>query len=61
MDAAGLSVKDGPRHTGDLWREIVKDKRAWLTPHHIAEIDKNTKRDCWAWFNALARERRYHT
>lgn len=61
MDAAGLSVKDGPRHTGDLWHEIVKDKRAWLKPHHIAEIDKNAKRDCWAWFNALTHERRYHT
>lgn len=61
MDAAELSLKDSPRHTGDLWHEIVKDKRAWLKPHHIAEIDKNTERDCWAWFRALTLERRYHT
>lgn len=61
MEAARLNIDSLPRHTSELWHQLVKDKRLWLRSEHIDEIDESVERSGWAWFGALERERRSYT
>lgn len=53
MEAAQLSLAESPRHTSQLWRQLVKDQRTWLTKSLIEVIDGEYPRDLWKWFNVL--------
>lgn len=53
MEAAQLSLAESPRHTTQLWRQLVKDQRTWLTKSLIGVIDGEYPRDLWKWFNVL--------
>lgn len=61
MEAAQLSLAESPRYTSQLWRQLVKDQRTWLTRDDITQIDRDYTRDALAWFTALDRLRRYRT
>lgn len=53
MEAAQLSLAESPRYTTQLWRQLVKDQRTWLTRILIKVIDGEYPRDLWTWFKAL--------
>lgn len=53
MEAAQLSLAESPRYTSQLWRQLVKDQRTWLTQSLIEVIDGENPRDLWKWFNIL--------
>ena len=50
MEAAQLSLTESPRYTSQLWRQLLKDQRTWLTKSLIQVIDGEHPRDLWAWF-----------
>lgn len=53
MEAAQLSLAESPRYTSQLWRQLLKDQRTWLTESLIEDIDGEHPRDLWKWFNVL--------
>ena len=53
METARLSLAESPRYTSQLWRQLLKDPRAWLTKSSIEVIDGEHQRDLWKWFNIL--------
>lgn len=53
MEAARLSLAESPRYTSQLWRQLLKDQRTWLTKSLIEVIDSEHQRDLWKWFNVL--------
>ena len=53
MEAAQLSLAESPRYTSQLWRQLIKDQRTWLTKSLIKVIDGEHQRDLWKWFNLL--------
>lgn len=53
MEAAHLTYAGSPRHTSELWRQLLKDQSTWLTKSLIEAIDGEYPRDLWKWFNAL--------
>lgn len=53
MEAAQLSCAESPRYTSQLWRQLVKDQRTWLTESLIEVIDGEYPRSLWKWFNGL--------
>ena len=60
MEAARLSLAESPRYTSQLWRQLVKDQRTWLTKSLIEVIDGEYPRDLWKWFNGLDLMRATH-
>lgn len=60
MEAAQLSLAESPRYTSQLWRQLLKDQRTWLTKSLIEVIDGEYPRDLWAWFNGLDLMRATH-
>lgn len=60
MEAAQLSLAESPRYTSQLWRQLVKDQRTWLTESLIEVIDGEYPRDLWAWFKGLDMMRATH-
>lgn len=60
MEAAQLSLAESPRYTSQLWRQLVKDQRTWLTASLIEVIDGEYPRDLWAWFKGLDLMRATH-
>lgn len=60
MEAAHLSLAESPRYTSQLWRQLVKDQRTWLTTSLIEVIDGENPRDLWKWFNVLDFKRVTH-
>ena len=52
-EAAQLSLAESPRHTTQLWRQLVNDQRTWLAKSLIEVIDGEYPRDLWKWFNVL--------
>ena len=48
-----LSLAESPRYTSQLWRQLLKDQRTWLTKSLIKDIDGEYPRDLWKWFNVL--------
>lgn len=53
MEAAQLNLAESPRYTSQLWRQLRKDQRTWLTKSLIEAIDGEYPRDLWKWFNVL--------
>lgn len=53
MEAAQLSLAESPRRTSQLWQQLVKDQRTWLTKSLIEVIDGEYPRDLWQWFRGL--------
>lgn len=53
MEAVQLSLAESPRYTSQLWRQLLKDQRTWLTKSLIKVIDGEHPRDLWKWFNVL--------
>lgn len=53
METAQLSLAESPRYTSQLWRQLRKDQRTWLTKSLIRVIDGEYPRDLWKWFNVL--------
>lgn len=53
METAQLSLAESPRYTSQLWRQLCKDQRTWLTKSLIEDIDGEYPRDLWKWFNVL--------
>lgn len=53
MEAAQLSLAESPRYTSQLWRQLRKDQRTWLTKSLIRVIDGEYPRDLGKWFNVL--------
>lgn len=53
METAQLSLAESPRYTSQLWRQLRKDQRTWLTKNLIRVIDGEYPRDLWKWFNVL--------
>lgn len=53
MEAAQLNLAESPRYTSQLWRQLVKDQRTWLTKSLIEVIDGEYPRDLWQWFKGL--------
>lgn len=53
MEAAQLSPAESPRYTSQLWRQLCKDQRTWLTKSLIEAIDGEYPRDLWKWFDGL--------
>lgn len=45
MEAAQLSLAESPRYTSQLWRQLVKDQRTWLTRSLIEVLDGEYPRD----------------
>lgn len=60
MEAAQLSLAESPRYTSQLWRQLVKDQRTWLTRSLIEVIDGEYSRDFWTWFKDLDLMRATH-
>lgn len=60
MEAAQLSLAESPRYATQLWRQLVKDQRTWLTESLIGAIDGEYPRDLWKWFNGLDLMRATH-
>lgn len=60
MGAAQLSLAESPRYTSQLWRQLVKDQRTWLTKSLIKVIDGEYPRDLWQWFKGLDLVRATH-
>lgn len=60
MEAARLSRAESPRYTSQLWRQLVKDQRTWLTKSLIGVIDGEYPRDLWQWFKGLDLMRATH-
>ena len=60
MEAAQLSLAESPRHTSQLWRQLVKDQRTWLTKSLIEAIDSEHPRSLWKWFKGLDLMRATH-
>lgn len=60
MEAAQLSLAESPRYTSQLWRQLVKDQRTWLTESLIEVIDGEYPRDLWSWFKGLDLMRATH-
>jgi hypothetical protein len=60
MEAAHLSLAESPRYTSQLWRQLLKDQRTWLTRSLIEVIDGEHPRDLWKWFNGLDLMRATH-
>lgn len=60
MEAAQLSLAESPRYTSQLWRQLVKDQRTWLTKSLIEVIDGEYPRDLWQWFKGLDLMRATH-
>lgn len=60
MEAAQLSLAESPRYTSQLWRQLVKDQRTWLTESLIGVIDGEYPRDLWKWLNGLDLMRATH-
>lgn len=60
MEAAHLSLAESPRHTSQLWRQLVKDQRTWLTKSLIKVIDGEHQRGLWKWVNILNFTRATH-
>jgi hypothetical protein len=60
MEAAQLSLAESPRYTSQLWRQLVKDQRTWLTASLIEVIDGEYQRDLWGWFKGLDLMRATH-
>ena len=60
MEAAQLSLAESPRYTSQLWRQLVKDQRTWLTKSLIEVIDGEYPRDLWSWFKGLDLMRATH-
>ena len=60
MEAAQLSLAESPRYTSQLWRQLLKDQRVWLTKNLIEVIDSEYPRDLWKWFNGLDLMRATH-
>lgn len=60
MEAARLSLAESPRYTSQLWRQLLKDQRAWLTESLIKDIDGEHPRDLWKWVNGLDLMRATH-
>lgn len=60
MEAAQLSLADSPRYTSQLWQQLVKDQRTWLTASLIEVIDGEYSRDLWGWFKGLDLMRATH-
>ena len=52
MEAAQLSLAESPRYTSQLWRQLRKDQRTWLTKSLIRVIDGEHPRGLWTWFKA---------
>lgn len=46
--------------TSQLWRQLLKDQRAWLTKNSIEVIDGEYPRDLWARFKGLDLMRATH-
>lgn len=61
MEAAQLSLAESPRYTSQLWRQLVKDQRTWLTKSLIEAIDGEYPRDLWQWFKGLDSMRAVHS
>lgn len=57
---AQLSLIERPRYTSQLWRQLVKDQRTWLTKSLIEVIDGEYPRDLWQWFKGLDLMRAAH-
>lgn len=55
-----LSLAESPRYTSQLWRQLCKDQRTWLTKSLIRVIDGEHQRDLWAWSNGLDLMRATH-
>ena len=53
MEATQLSLAESPRHTSQLWQQLLKDQRTWLTKSLIEVIDGEYPRDLWTWFKSL--------
>lgn len=60
MEAAQLSLAGSPRYTTQLWRQLVKDQRTWLTKSLIEVIDGEHPRDLWTWSRGLDLMRAAH-
>lgn len=60
METAHLSLAESPRYTSQLWRQLCKDQRTWLTKSLIEVIDDENPRDLWKWFNILDFMRTIH-
>ena len=60
MEAAQLSLAESPRYTSQLWRQLVKDQRTWLTKSLIEVIDGEYPRDLWQWVRGLDLTRATH-
>ena len=60
MEAAQLSLAESPRYTSQLWRQLLKDQRTWLTKSLIEVIDGEYPRDLWQWFKGLDLMRATH-
>lgn len=60
MEAAQLSLAESPRYTSQLWRQLRKDQRTWLTKSLIEVIDGEHQRDLWQWFRGLDLMRATH-
>lgn len=60
MEAAQLSLAESPRYTSQLWRQLVKDQRTWLTKSLVEVIDGEYPRDLWSWFKGLDLTRAIH-
>lgn len=60
MEAAQLSLAESPRYTSQLWRQLVKDQRTWLTKSLIETIDGEHPRDLWTWFKVTDYMRAAH-
>lgn len=53
MEAAQRSLAESPRRTSQLWRQLVKDQRTWLTKSVIEAIDGEYPRGLWTWSKGL--------
>lgn len=60
MEAAQLSLAERPRYTTQLWRQLLKDQRTWLTESLIGVIDSEYPRGLWQWFKGLDLMRANH-
>lgn len=60
MEAAQLSLTESPRPTSQLWRQLVKNQRTWLTKSLIEAIDGEYPRALWQWFKGLDLMRAIH-
>lgn len=60
MEAAQLCPAERPRYTSQMWRQLRKDQRTWLTKSLIEVIDVEYPRDLRKWLKGLDLMRATH-